>query len=300
MKVLILGSKGFLGQHCVRHFSELKDVEVFMCDVIVDYNSNNYFLLDAGNPSYSELFLRHQFDVCINCSGAASVQDSVQHPQRDFTLNVFNVFRQLEAIRKFNPTCKFINLSSAAVYGNPDTLPIEENTNLAPISPYGKHKLMAEQICQEFHDNFGIATLSLRVFSAYGPGLKKQLFWDLHKKYKYISESIELHGSGLESRDFIYVDDLINLIDLIVRKAIFDGRALNACNGNEILIKDVVELYYQHMDETPPFHFNGVVRKGDPNNWCGDITEIKKLGYRQLVSIDEGVKRYFEWANENA
>ena len=94
-------------------------------------------------------------------------------------LNVSNVFKQLDAIRKFQPGCKYINLSSAAVYGNPESLPISEDHHLDPISPYGNHKKMAEEVCADFYTNYRIPTCSLRIFSAYGAGLQKQLFWDL-------------------------------------------------------------------------------------------------------------------------
>ncbi|MBL4663625.1 MAG: SDR family oxidoreductase, partial [Flavobacteriaceae bacterium] len=180
MKILIIGSKGFIGSHCVSFFS--KEHEVWECDVVSDYVTPKYFLIDATNANFNEVMLSESFDICINCAGAASVPDSIKNPLRDFELNVAQVFKQLDAIRQHNPTCKYINFSSAAVYGNPTYLPIDESHPLNPISPYGNHKKMAEEICTEFFENFEIQTCSLRVFSAYGPGLQKQLFWDLYKK----------------------------------------------------------------------------------------------------------------------
>ncbi|HAT66577.1 MAG TPA: dTDP-glucose 4,6-dehydratase, partial [Flavobacteriaceae bacterium] len=150
MNILIIGSKGFIGSHCVRHFAMEHDV--WECDVVTDYNNDQYFLIDATNASFDEVFASQAYDVCINCSGAASVPDSIKNPQRDFMLNVTNVFKQLDAIRKHQPRCKYINLSSAAVYGNPKSLPIAENHQLQPISPYGNHKKMAEEVCKDFYD----------------------------------------------------------------------------------------------------------------------------------------------------
>jgi len=174
MKILIIGSKGFIGSHCVTHFS--KQQEVWQCDIVTDPVSKRYFLLDPNNVNYTAVFKDSQFDICINCSGAASVPDSIKDPQKDYTLNVLGVFKQLDAIRKYDPGCKYINLSSAAVYGNPKFLPIHEEHPLNPISPYGKHKKMAEDVCSEFYRKYKIATCSIRVFAAYGPGLRKQLF----------------------------------------------------------------------------------------------------------------------------
>mgnify|MGYP006089099107 CR=1 FL=1 len=296
MKILIIGSKGFIGSHCVEYFSA--DNEVFECDVVQDYNKKNYFLVDATNADYSDLFQKQEFDVCINCSGAASVPDSITNPQRDFVLNTYNVFKQLDAIRKHNPTCRYINLSSAAIYGNPEELPIIESQKCAPISPYGKHKQMAEDICKEFYEDFAIKTCSLRIFSAYGPGLKKQLFWDLHQKTKAPSQ-IQLYGTGNESRDFIYVSDLVMAIECVIEKAKFDAEIINVANGKELLIKNAVEVFYEVYDNSINFAFGGEKRKGDPNNWVADITQLQNLGYMPSVSLTEGLNKYTEWLKEN-
>ena len=295
MKILIIGSKGFIGSHCVTYFSEYH--EVWECDVVTDYNNENYFLVDSTNADYSEIFREHQFDTCINCSGAASVPDSIKNPQRDFILNTYNVFKQLDTLRKFNADCKYINLSSAAVYGNPETLPIQENHSLSPISPYGKHKKMAEEICQEFYDDFGINTCSLRIFSAYGPGLKKQLFWDLNKKLKE-SRIITLFGTGEESRDFIYISDLVQAIDIVIQKGSFCGQSINVANNEELTINRVANLFYNYIDPTVSPGFVGKNRKGDPINWKADINKLTQLGYSKKVTIEKGLANYIAWLKE--
>ena len=193
MNILVIGSKGFIGSHMLQYFKE-KEHMVFGCDVVVDYTQENYFLIDAVNANFKEIFDSNTFDVCINCSGAASVPDSIIHPMRDFELNVNNVFKLLDAIRKQQPSCKFINLSSAAVYGNPAVLPVKEDAALLPVSPYGLHKQMAESVLREFYTQFNISTLSLRIFSVYGPGLQKQLFWDLYRKMKTNPNEITVLG----------------------------------------------------------------------------------------------------------
>lgn len=295
MKILIIGSKGFIGSHGVEYLS--KKNEVWQCDIVVDYTTPNYLLLDATNANYEEIFSTTDFDVCINCSGAASVPDSIKHPQRDFVLNVYNVFKQLDAIRKFNPTCKYINLSSAAVYGNPETLPVNENQSLAPISPYGKHKKMAEEIGQEFYNDFGIKTCSLRIFSAYGPGLKKQLFWDLYHKQKN-TNNITLFGTGKETRDFIYISDLVQAIACIVQKADFKGEVINVANGEELSIEKVATIFYQLVNGKVKVNFGGEERKGDPINWVADTSKLEQLGYQQKINIKEGLLNYVKWLKE--
>lgn len=296
MKVLVIGSKGFIGAHCVSYFSNKYDV--WGADVIVDYTASNYILLDASSADYRDLFRDQSFDICINCSGAASVPDSIKHPDRDFLLNTHNVFMQLDAIRRYNPDCKFINMSSAAVYGNPIQLPIHEDSQLKPISPYGKHKLMAEQICKEFYENFNIKTLSLRVFSAYGEGLKKQLFWDLYQKYITTDGPIKLFGTGNESRDYIYIDDLISIIDLCINKCKFEGQAINAASGTEMKISDVVDMFYGLVPDSVQFEFSGETRKGDPSNWKADVNQIQKIGFTPKVAMIDGLNKFYQWCQE--
>lgn len=295
MKILIIGSKGFIGFHAMEYFNK-QNYSVMGCDVVTDYSSKDYYQIDATNSDYHALFEKHEFDACINCSGAASVPLSLEFPLKDFNLNTVNVFKILEAIRTYQPKCKFVNLSSAAVYGNPTQLPISENVDLQPLSPYGIHKLQAEQIGKEFYDFYSIPTCSLRIFSAYGNGLKKQLFWDLYQKILN-SDSIELYGTGKESRDFIHVDDIVKAIHLVLENSTFSGETINIANGEEFTIEYVSELFRRNFKAQKSISFNNHVKQGDPLNWRADISALKALGYQQRVSLEDGIQRYIHWIN---
>ena len=296
MKILIVGSKGFIGSHCVDFFN--KQNEVWECDVIADYNRRNYIWIDSVDTDFLEIFGNHKFDVCVNCSGAANVPFSLNKPYNDFKLNTLNVFKLLEAIRLHNTECKFLTMSSAAVYGNPVSLPIYATHKASPVSPYGYHKVYAERICEEYSRFWGVKTCCVRIFSAYGPRLKKQLFWDMYNKFCQ-DEIIELWGTGKESRDFIYVSDLISAIDLVIRKCNFQGNMINLANGNQITIREVSDTFIKVMGSNKKVIFNGEERKGDPINWEADITEIKNWGYTQKVPLEEGIRKYIEWLNQN-
>jgi dTDP-glucose 4,6-dehydratase/UDP-glucose 4-epimerase len=296
MKVLVIGSKGFIGAHLLSYLLSNK-IQCWGCDVYTDYNEERFFLLDASNADFNEVFSCQQFDVCINCSGAASVQDSLLHPLRDFTLNTLNVIKILDAMRRYSTNCKFVNLSSAAVYGNPQKLPIVENNSIDPVSPYGFHKQYAENICKEYHRFFSLQTCSVRIFSAYGAGLKKQLFWDLFSKTK-TDKPIALFGTGKETRDFIYITDIVNALWLVIQQASFKGDVYNVANGEEVTIETAANLFYKILSNKIVFSFNGEVREGDPQNWVADITKIKQLGYKPAVSINEGIENYIEWLKE--
>lgn len=292
MTILLIGSKGFIGRHAFQYFSQ--KYNVFGADIINDYNAKNYYQVDATNADFQSLFAEREFDVCINCSGAASVPLSFTNPLRDFELNTHNVFKILQAIRLHQPQCKFINLSSAAVYGNPAYLPIDEKHPVNPISPYGRHKLYAEQICAEFYEIYNIPTISLRIFSAYGPGLQKQFFWDLYQKTKQ-KNRVELWGTGHESRDYIYVDDLVRVFQLVISHATFNGKAINVANGEEISISKAAELFFSTFAQKKEYTFKGNIREGDPVNWKADISALAKMGYKQTITLKNGLKKYTEW-----
>jgi len=298
MKILIIGSKGFIGQNLYTYLINKNNI-VYGADVIIDYiNSEKYFLIDASNSDFGFIFEKSEFDVCINCSGAASVPDSLNNPLRDYYLNTVNVFKILNAIKKYQPRCKFINLSSAAVYGNPLQLPIKEVDNLDFVSPYGIHKYQAEQICKEFHDFFGIKTCSLRIFSAYGDGLKKQLFWDLYQKAKS-GIPFSLYGTGNESRDFIFISDIVRAIELVVESSSFEADVINIANGKEIFIRDATSVFFSFFENKVLYTFSGEEREGDPINWVADISKLNALGYQQKFELELGLKLYFQWITQN-
>ncbi len=298
MKTVVIGSKGFIGQHLVNYFKGLGH-EVWGADVVVDYaETDHYFLMDASNSDFNNIFQNVKYDLCVNCSGAASVPDSINNPMRDYYLNTVNVFNILSAINKYQKECRFINLGSAAVYGNPKQLPINESAQIKPLSPYGIHKFQAEQICEEFHCFFGLKTCSLRIFSVYGLGLKKQLFWDLFKKAKK-EDKIELFGSGNESRDFIHINDLVKAIDLVFKNSSFEADIINLANGKEILIKDAVSTFFSFFEKRINYNFSGSSRKGDPLNWKADISRLKSFSYSPSVDIEDGLKDYFNWVIKN-
>ena len=295
MKILIVGSKGFIGSHCVDFFS--KENEVWECDVIMDYDNPRYLPIHAIDSDFLELFQDRNFEVCINCSGAANVPFSLEKPFNDFRLNTLNVIKMLEAIRITSPQCKFITMSSAAIYGNPESLPIQETAKTAPVSPYGYHKTMTEMICNEYFRFWGVKTCCLRIFSAYGPRLKKQLFWDMYNKFT-TQDSITLWGTGDETRDFIYISDLINIVNLAIKYSSFNGEVVNVANGKQITIKEVALTFTKALNTQKRIVFNNSVRPGDPLYWEADISTIKSWGYKQKINLEEGVNNYISWLKE--
>jgi UDP-glucose 4-epimerase len=295
VKILIIGSKGFIGTHCVSYFQS-KGLEVFQADVTTS-SEVNYYQIESQNSDFSLPFKEHQFDVCINASGSAHVGFSFENPSKDFELNVVNVQKILVAIRDYNCNCKFINFSSAAVYGNPQFLPITENSTCKPLSPYGFHKLQSELLLTEYHNFFGLNTCSLRVFSAFGPRLKKQLFWDLYQK-AIKEETVSLFGTGNETRDFIFIDDLIQILDLVIHNSPFHGSIYNVASQVETRIADAAQIFINEFSPIKQLVFNGEVKVGDPNNWLADMKCLKDFGFKPQFDLQTGLKKYAEWLKE--
>jgi len=294
MNILIIGCNGFIGSHTFRYFTE-KSYEVTGCDI--KQASNKSFLLLSDLSNLNLLLQNNKFDVCINASGSSTVGFSIQNQDQDYVLNFKNVQTILEGLIKYQPHCKFINLSSAAVYGNPEQLPINEDAPAKPISPYGKHKLLSEQLMKDFTKQHHCKALSLRVFSVYGPGLKKQLFWDIYQKSKQ-NNTIELFGTGDETRDFIFIDDLMKALEIIILKANFDGSAINVASGKAITIEQAANTFIKCLGSNLNLSFNGMSKQADPVFWQADISRLQKLGFEANIDIEKGLKKYALWLQE--
>jgi dTDP-glucose 4,6-dehydratase/UDP-glucose 4-epimerase len=294
VKILIIGSEGFIGSHLIHYFSSI-EWQVYGTDVRRPLQQT-YPFLHSGELNWDEIFRVHQFDFCINAAGNGSVAVSFDNPALDYKLNTQDVFHILESIRNYNKTCRYLHISSAAVYGNPLSLPIREADVAAPLSPYGWHKLAAEQICREFSEVFGLNIIIVRPFSVYGPGLKKQLFWDAYQKYRSSSgQAIDFFGTGEESRDFLYIDDLVRMSHDLLLHAEAGSGVFNLASGIEIKIRDAIFWFFEAMGAAPQICFSGQKHMGNPDNWRADIQKIKTVYNSQPTDFREGVRKLAHW-----
>lgn len=295
MKILIIGSQGFIGSNAFTFFSN-QGHQCWGCGVSECADDDFYFQVDRYVPDYNNIFKLQKFDICINASGSAGIGFSMEHPQDDFRMNVNNPLALLNAIRLYNGECKFINLSSAAVYGNPIKLPVREQDELLPISAYGYHKMLAEQLVREFNTIFGVSACTFRIFSAYGPGIKKQLLWDIYQKATNSTDgNVNLFGKGNESRDFIYIDDLLHAINLIIQKGSFTGEIFNLGSGTETTILEVASLFLNIIDPALKIKFNGVQKTGDPLFWRADVQKLAALDFKPTTPLEVGLNNYIKW-----
>lgn len=301
-KMVITGVNGFIGRNAKEYFE--KEYEITGLDLAGNYcgkqtKDHNMFYyqcnMSQDSAEMATIFTSVQPDVIIHCAGSANVGASVINPMADLDGNLHSLYQLLLALKSFEKKPKIIFLSSAGVYGNPKRLPIYESDELMPMSPYGLHKKMGEELCEYYNRIHGYQIRTIRIFSAYGNGLRKQLLWDVFQKYQNTGK-IELFGTGDETRDFIHVSDIMNAIELIID---YDGaeQIFNVANGEEVSIRQLAEIYAQCLGVSKDIvSFNGKVKEGDPKNWRADISLLKKLGYEKSVQLEKGVALYVKWA----
>jgi len=215
----------------------------------------------------------------------------------DLDGNLHSLYQLLIALRSIEKKPKIIFMSSAAVYGNPKRLPIRETDAPAPISPYGLHKWMCEQLCHYYNEVHGYRIRSVRIFSAYGSGLRKQLLWDIYQKYQSTGE-IRLFGTGDETRDYIHVTDIMQAISCILA---YEGteEIFNVANGEEVSIRELAHTYAGKLGKPEDIvSFNGETKPGDPKNWRADISLLKSTGYRKQMQMEDGISDYVAWVQE--
>lgn len=299
MRVLITGDRGFIGQHLAEAYRKKKVQVLGWGHNGVHINGKADICATLMEPMDAERIL-FEFapELILHCAGSADVSRSVSSPLMDLENNYITTHNLLFAMKKLQmPKCRFVLMSSAAVYGSPVALPISEKQEANPLSPYALHKKAAEDICLFMHRNYGLDTKILRIFSAYGPGLKKQFFWDMYQKVRNTGQ-LELWGSGEESRDYIYIDDLVRAVMLVVEKAPCEEIIYNVANGEEVKIREAAAIFARYSGiSQEKIHFAGRRREGDPINWKGDITKLLSLGYMREAGFEEGVRKYVEWVD---
>jgi len=297
--ILITGAAGFLGRYISRYFFK-NNWDVVGIDTMNPENSpmeylTAYHQIKLPDSNFSTILKSKKFDSCVHCAGRASVKLSVEDPRDDFYSSAVVTFELLNSLRLYAPECRLIYLSSAAVYGNPGELKINEaSTNTVPLSPYGFHKLQGEQICAEFSSIYDLPTSSARIFSAYGPGLRRQVVWDIFNK-GLTEKNIVLQGTGTESRDFIHAIDIADAIGCIAENAPMKGEVYNVAKGMEVTISNLAKLIMANIPHHGDLYFDGKVPRGVPSNWCSDITKIKRLGFSPKINLDNGLQDLSKW-----
>lgn len=296
---LVLGGAGFLGGRLVEALSS----EGIRATVVDDLSTGRPERIGAAELIVADLrevdlpgiIHDRSVDVVFHLAGPAYVPPSLKEPLRDLHDGAGTTLAMLEGIRKVEPPPLLGFASSAAVYGEGRFFPMTEDHPLEPVSPYGVSKLASEQYVRLYSHLYGIPAFSVRLFSLYGPGQRKQVIYDLIARAVGGEDPLVVHGSPDVSRDFVFVDDAAKVFLALARRAPAEGESYNAASGRPTTLGELVAALLEVTGVDITACFTGGVRRGDPLRWYGDPSKARALGARCDTPLEEGVRRTVQW-----
>ena len=310
LKLLITGGLGFVGSHLVDSLVK-KNHKIMILTKTLSKKKNikksakkiQIEKIDLTNfQQLGKIIEKFKPDVIIHLAGNASHSKSFENPLKDIDSNAKTTLFMLEKIRKLNTQCKFILGSTFIVIGKPKKLPVNENTPCNPTTIYGTNRLSSEYFCKIYHEVYGLHTNIFRITNSYGPReqiipKKNAVNFLIYKSFK--KEEISIYNQGKLFRDFIYIDDVISGINIILKKGksgelywISSGKRTWFYEFGDILEKTTgCKVKYS---ETPVY-----TKKVDVGNFVVSNSKLRKLGWSPKISVDVGVKKTLEFFQSN-
>jgi UDP-glucose 4-epimerase len=289
--VLMTGAGGFIGRNLVRALLSDKNYELILTDKngsrdhFAKSPSISFYNLDVTDRDAAfDMFKRHKIDTCVHLAALVNVEDSTRNPEKTMDVNVKGTVNILDAC-SHNDIKNFVFASSAAVYGHPTKLPITEEHQLKPISPYGVSKMLAEKHISSYTNSKMIQkSISLRIFNAYGEGQ----FGNVSVITKFANRLARglapvIYGSGMQKRDFISINDVVNAMLLSIKSMENKSGRLESAShlifnigtGVATTIKDLCEQMIKLSGlDVKPTHILGN-DDTDINASCADITKAR-------------------------
>lgn len=307
MNCLVTGTAGFIGSHLSRRLLK-EGFSVIGVDSFTDYyprwikernlstlkSENNFSFLEEDINSLDLNRLLQNVDCVFHLAAQAGVRASWGQSFSEYIRNNIEATQRLLEELKEQPLHKFIYASSSSVYGYCPELPMSESSPLLPYSPYGVTKLAAENLCYLYSKNYGVPTISLRFFTVYGPGQRPDMAF--HKFFKSTSENkpITVFGTGEQTRDFTYINDIIDAIFACIAHG-QTGETYNLGGGNRKMLKDLLPLFEEICGKKISVKWEEK-QKGDVPHTLADIQKAKKdLGFAPRTAIDEGLSEEWRW-----
>lgn len=305
MKVVITGGAGFIGSHIVEYWSD-KDAEVHVIDSLrsgYEKNIENFDNVVLHKGSITDKSLTNEVlkntDYVFNLAALISVPESLEKPEECIEINVNGLLNVLEAA-KINNVKKVVHSSSAAIYGDDPRLPKDISMRPKPQTPYGITKLDGEYYLQMYYEQYGLPTTSLRYFNVFGPRQDPQSQYAAAIPifvFKALqNDTITIYGDGEQTRDFVYVKDVVAANVLAATSENVVG-VFNVANENAITIKDLAELIIKTTNSSSKIIFEDE-RPGDIKHSLASIKETRELlnfnPSHDLTSSLEKTIKYFE------
>ena len=310
LKLLITGGLGFVGSHLVDSLVK-KNHKIMILTKTLSKKKNikksakkiRIEKIDLTNfQQLGKIIEKFKPDVIIHLAGNASHSKSFENPLKDIDSNAKTTLFMLEKIRKLNTQCKFILGSTFIVIGKPKKLPVNENTPCNPTTIYGTNRLSSEYFCKIYHEVYGLHTNIFRITNSYGPReqiipKKNAVNFLIYKSFK--KEEISIYNQGKFFRDFIYIDDVISGINIILKKGksgelywISSGKRTWFYEFGDILEKTTgCKVKYS---ETPVY-----TKKVDVGNFVASNSKLRKLGWSPKISVDVGIKKTLKFFQSN-
>lgn len=309
-KILITGGAGFIGSTLANHLGK-ENVVIVVDDLSMGKVENlemdrNITFIEgdvADSVLMEEIIRANQFDYIFHLAAVASVADSVARPVETHRVNFESVLMLLELVRKYQPNLKRIVFSSsAAVYGDEPTLPKKEESIIRPLTPYAIDKFAAEQYVLDYCHLYDVPGSAVRFFNVYGPNQNPNspysgvisILVDRYKKQLAGEKtSFTLYGDGSQSRDFVYIDDVIQALLLVANKESALGQQFNVGTGKATTLLTLIQTIDQILETELALEYQPE-RSGDIHDSLADISKIQSIGYLPNYDVLSGMKSYLK------
>jgi UDP-glucose 4-epimerase len=308
VKVLVTGGAGFIGSHVVDHL-----VAAGHEPVIVDNLSSGdvrslragvkFHELSLNDPALGKVFEGPRIDAICNLAAKTNMRESLADPFSDIETNILGFVRLLELAIKHRVK-RFVQSSTGgALYGNTTLLPVTEEAEPWPISPYGVAKLAAEKYLSYYHAVHNLSVVILRYSNVFGPRNERKKHIGSVTTFiqkVLVGGEIAVNGDGQQTRDFIYVEDLarINLAALAREKR--DYLVCNASGGGETSVLDIIRIIERLSGRPARITHRPAISGEVLRSALSNARARQELGWEPLFSIEEGVKRTLEHLARNA
>ncbi|MEW5692460.1 MAG: NAD-dependent epimerase/dehydratase family protein [Candidatus Hydrogenedentota bacterium] len=310
MKILITGCAGFIGSHiakkAIKEGYRVTGIDCFLDNYDISFKRlniqellrNKRFIFKEKNVLNLTNKDLADIDYIFHCSALPGVRTSWGKHFKDYVENnILATQHILELMKDKKNIIRLIFTSSSSIYGETKELPVKETSNKEPFSPYGVTKFAAERLIQSYINNFGVDVVILRLFSVYGPGQRQDMAF--HKMIKALLEGKEfvIFGKGSKTRDFTYIDDVVNANFLCFKRA-KSGDIFNIGGGNRISLIKVIHILEKISQRKIRLKYD-INCPGDVSHTYADISLAKeRLGYNPAVSIEQGLEAEYEWLKE--